>query len=160
MLNGCTFNIKNNVNIPLQKKFSISYFRENVLREMLLVPHKKWNKCCSSLLLDFTFRSLMSNCKVHRAALNSSPSTCTHWARNLLLDTEVTHVGDIVCASPEENAHAHKGQKVLTMLPSLKALHSDGAVCKSTEGTQWQPAAPHTWSDSGYIRVKSQSLGP
>lgn len=76
------------------------------------------------------------------------------------MDTEVTHVGDIVCASPEENAPAQNGQKVLTLLPSLKALHTDRAVFKSTEGTSWQQAAPHTWSDSGYIRVKSQSLGP
>lgn len=160
MLIGYSFNIKNNVNIPLQKKFSISYFRENALRKILLAPYKKWNKCCSSLLLDFTFKSLMSNCKVHGDAMNSSPSTCTLWARNLLLDTEVTHLWDTVSASPEENAHAQKGQKVLTMLPSLKALHTDGAVCKSTEGTSWQPAAPHTSSGSGYIRVKSQSLGP
>lgn len=120
------------MNIPLQKKFSISYFRENVLRKMLLVPYKKWNKCCSSLLLAFTFESLMNNCKVHGAAMNSSPSTCTLWTRNLLLDSEVIDAGDIVYASPEENAHA---QKVLTRLPSLKALHMMGLCVSSQWGS-------------------------
>lgn len=69
---------------------------------MLLAPYKKWNKCCSSLLLDFTFKSLISNCKVHGDAMNSSPSTWTLWVRNLLLAAQVTPVWDTVSASPEE----------------------------------------------------------
>lgn len=77
VLIGCRFNIRNNVNIPLWKKFSISCFRENVLRKMLLVPYQKQNKCFSSLLLDCTFKSPMNNCKVHGAAMNSSPSLHT-----------------------------------------------------------------------------------
>lgn len=66
------------------------------------------------------------------------------------MDTVVTHVGQVAFAPPEKNA---RGQKGLTMLPSPKALHADGAVCGSAEGITWQEAAPHTWSDSGCINA-------
>lgn len=95
----------------------------------------------------------MQNCKVHRAAKNLSPSTCTLSARSLLLDTSIAYAGDTAFAPPEENVHSQKGQKGLTMLPFLKALHTDGAMYGSTEGITWQEAAPHTWSDSGCINA-------